>query len=211
LNKSNLSQKGAKSKTKKKTQESGKKTANSLRDKHYERVRDLFIHGEEQSEGNHTFPTLVSIADRFKIPHHLAYRWSSDGGWTDERKAFTTKLREQMEEVFLEKMTDGGRLLFENLLSLGSQIIKLSNDKFLNYIRQLELHQSNPDKYPLPEFSTREIHELSSSLQKLSTTFDKYVPQPVQKSSEVSGSMNMLEFLDLARENNGKEWSTIGD
>lgn len=61
-------------------------------------MRQLFVHGTEDLDGNRVYPTLKALAADHAVAERTLYKRSSDEAWMEQREMFQQKLQVEIDD-----------------------------------------------------------------------------------------------------------------
>lgn len=152
----------------------------------WDEVRDAYVQGVFDNDGNRSYPTLEALAESYDVHITTVHRHSKDEGWLEQRAVFQGKLQQEVDNEKRKYLSQEAVEFDVNSLkiakALQSDIIRLmrmSNKDRADYEDQIDAWMqrkinalANDEDFTEPKpglpklFSASGLVQLSSALEK---------------------------------------------
>ena len=142
-------------------------------------IRDEFIHGYTDEQGERQYPSVDLLAKRHEVARATLYRWVDKEGWQSDKNRIQTELDQRQDAERLERMLSSGKQLDDRALQKVATRMR----------RGFDDEQANPQHGGLEVETIRELSQIAINAQKIG----KLALGQAQEISKVSADISNPE------------------
>ena len=87
-------------------------------------IRNEFVQGNQDQEGNRTFPKVEDLVKKFSVAQSTLYRVSQKENWKIERERFQETLRAKLDKQRVKDLTEESKKIDKESIYLAKSIMK---------------------------------------------------------------------------------------
>ena len=149
-------------------------------------IRDEFIHGYTDEQGERQYPSVDLLAKRHEVARATLYRWVDKEGWQSDKNRIQTELDQRQDAERLERMLSSGKQLDDRALTIAQGMLQKVATRMR---RGFDDEQANPQHGGLEVETIRELSQIAINAQKIG----KLALGQAQEISKVSADISNPE------------------
>jgi len=115
-------------------------------------IRDEFIHGYMNGDGERVYPTIDGLVSKHGVGRATLYQRAKDEGWQTLKNRYQTELREQIDNERMERAIENAKTLDDTCMQLAQAMLNGVGRRL-----QKAIEEERND----PEYKGLEAHILS--------------------------------------------------
>ncbi len=160
--------------------------ANKLTPDLRQAIRDEFIHGFTDEQGERQYPSVDYLAKRHGVARATLYRWVEKEGWQSDKNRIQTELEQRQDAERLEKLLASGKQLDDRALMIAQGMLQKVATRMR---RGFSDEEENPEHGGLEVETIRELSQIALNAQKIG----KLALGQAQEISKVSADISNPE------------------
>jgi len=156
-------------------------------------IRDEFVHGLLNEDGERSFPTIETLAKSHGVARTTLYRRSSDQSWQIQKNQYQSELTQKLDSERMQKMVSDNKRLDDNCAQIAMGIISSVGRKLQ---RTFEMERDNP---LYTGMNTTELSHLAHAVAQ-AQKIGKLALGQAQEISKVSADVSRPEAFRRAME-----------
>ena len=149
-------------------------------------IRDEFIHGVTNPQGERPYPSLDMLVKKHNVARATLFRRADKEGWQTEKNRIHTELEQRLDAERLERMIEQGKVLDDRALTIAQGMLR---KVALRMQRGFKDEEANPEFGGLDVDTIRELSQIAINAQKIG----KLALGQAQEISKVSADVSNPE------------------
>lgn len=149
-------------------------------------IRDEFMHGYTNGNGERQYPSVDALSKRHDVARATLYRWVEKEGWQSEKNRIHTEFEQRQDAERLERMLTSGKQLDDRALTIAQGMLQKVATRMR---RGFDDEQANPEHGGLDTETIRELSQIAINAQKIG----KLALGQAQEISKVSADISNPE------------------
>jgi len=155
-------------------------------------LRNEFVHGFVNEEGQRVFPTIDGLVKKYEVARATLYRWVEKENWQQAKNRYQTELQMKIDAERLQKMVDDGKRLDDTSLVIAQGMLQ----KVATRLREdFRIEQENPAN-GMPSDVLRELSQIAMNAQKIGKLALGQAQEISKVSADVSNPEAFREVLE---------------
>jgi len=149
-------------------------------------IRDEFVHGYTNAEGQRVYPAVEALCKRHDVARATLYRLVDKENWQAEKNRIQTELEQRQDAERLERMLASGKQLDDRALTIAQGMLQKVATRMR---RGFADEEANPQHGGLETETLRELSQIAMNAQKIG----KLALGQAQEISKVSADISNPE------------------
>lgn len=156
-------------------------------------IRDEFVHGYTNEEGQRLFPTVDALVKRHDVARATLYRWVEKEDWQKAKNRYQTELETKLDAERLQRMVDEGKRLDDRSLLIAQGMLQ----KVARRLQKgFDDERENPRTGGIPSEQLRELSQIAINAQKIGKLALGQAQEISKVSADVSNPEAFREVLE---------------
>ena len=127
-------------------------------------IKEEFIYGIVDEQGQRQFPTLQHLAKRHDVVQSSLYRWASKEAWQRHKDHYHSKLEQELEQERIKSLVEENKRLDQNSIRIAQAMLNRVGTR----LRQaMDDEQSGSDRPGMTASELRELSNVAANAQKV--------------------------------------------
>ena len=149
-------------------------------------IRDEFIHGFTNAQGERQYPSLDMLVKKHDIARATLFRRAEKEGWQQEKNRIHTELEQRLDAERLERILQQGKVLDDRALTIAQGMLRKVATRMQ---RGFNDEEANPKNGGLDVDTIRDLSQIAINAQKIG----KLALGQAQEISKVSADVSNPE------------------
>lgn len=156
-------------------------------------IRDEFVHGYTNEEGQRLFPTVDALVKRHDVARATLYRWVEKEDWQTQKNRVQTELETKLDAERLQRMVDEGKRLDDRSLTIAQGMLQKVARRLQKSFKDEE---ENPRTGGIPNDELTKLSQIAMNAQKIGKLALGQAQEISKVSADISNPEAFREVLE---------------
>ena len=149
-------------------------------------IRDEFIHGYVDANGERKYPTIDYLVKRHEVARNPLYARAKDGDWQAQKNKYQTELKQKLDDERMARVLNDSKRLDDTCIQIAMGMLNVVGRKIQKHMKE---EQENPDYEGIAAHVMSHLSATTANAQKIG----KLALGEAQEISKVSADVSNPE------------------